>query len=54
MEFYDLMLYGEEHDDFRNITVLNGLKLFSIISHKVVHNYLAFISVEKILSGIDI
>ena len=29
-------------------------ELFSIISKKVVHNYLAFISVEKILSGIAI
>ena len=26
----------------------------SFISKKIVHNYLAFISVEKILSGIDI
>ena len=26
----------------------------SIISKKVVHNYIIFISVEKILSGIDI
>ena len=29
-------------------------ELSSIISKKVVHNYLAFISEEKILSGIDI
>ena len=29
-------------------------ELSSIISTKVVHNYLAFISVEKILSGIEI
>ena len=29
-------------------------ELSSIISKKVVHNYLAFISVEKILSGIEI
>ena len=27
---------------------------YSFISKKVVHNYLAFISVENILSGIDI
>ena len=29
-------------------------ELSSIISKKVVHNYLAFISIEKILSDIDI
>ena len=32
----------------------NKPELSSIISNKVVHNYLAFISIEKILSGIDI